>query len=144
MSLMLLHPTRMAESFNSKIKLFRANLRRVNVTIDCSASSLPNGSNAKNVLGIISTKLQNNQFNLYPNPVNSLARFHSQSHSGENIIVTVFNYMGQKVKVLSLYSDANGEADIDFNALQVEDGCYTLRVKAGSEVSTFKVLYNAK
>ena len=95
----------------------------------------------KEAVGIVNKESETAFFNLYPNPVN-----HSTTLSFviiyDNISVSIYNTLGQKIQDYFVNSSLNNELKIDFDALQVRHGVYFVNVTAGSETNTYKLLYN--
>ncbi|WCO00980.1 T9SS type A sorting domain-containing protein [Psychroserpens ponticola] len=73
-------------------------------------------------------------FELYPNPVNSIVNFKA-NNSVENI--TVYNALGQNVMTVTP-KVSQGVLDVS----QLSDGLYFMKVRINNKVSTFKVLKN--
>lgn len=119
------------------------NLLTATTSVACNASSLSNGSNARNS---ITTSLINynneNNFILYPNPTNNKL-FIDKKGSGSNkpITATLIDNLGRKIK--SFYWPNATEKEIELHGLDLKSGIYFLDLSSVDLTTHFKIIYNA-
>ncbi len=83
------------------------------------------------------------QFSLkqnYPNPFNPTTTIEYSIPKNENVNLTVYNLLGQKVKNLVNRNEKAGEYNIKFNASNLASGIYYYRLKSGNYVKTKKMI----
>ena len=76
----------------------------------------------------------------YPNPFNAIATVEYQLPFASNVYLSVFNTDGRLIGTLiNSYQNA-GEHQIEFNADSFPTGTYILRLEAGSQTQTMKLM----
>lgn len=100
---------------------------------------VPGGSNMREAeaTGIASINGQNGMTTIYPNPVNRVATI---SVPGKADIV-IYNNLGQLVYAASATNTNGSELTVDFNALGLKTGFYTVQVSDGQELNNYKIIY---
>ena len=95
---------------------------------------------------LVSVEGQNNstfQFSLsqnYPNPFNPITTISWQLAQGTNVIIKVFDMLGQDVATLiNGYKDA-GNYRTEFNAANLPSGIYFYQLRAGDFIDTKKMI----
>ena len=93
---------------------------------------------------VASEKLNPNSFNLlqnYPNPFNPSTLISYSLPSGSNVKLTVFNSLGQTVKILENGYKSAGEHSLTFNASELPSGVYFYRLEAGKFTQVRKMMF---
>jgi hypothetical protein len=72
-----------------------------------------------------------NLSNNYPNPFNSSTSFTFNLPRGENVLIEIFNILGQKVSLIAHDFFSAGSHQIDINAENLSTGVYFYRIQAG-------------
>lgn len=81
-----------------------------------------------------------NLYQNYPNPFNPETKIKFQVSENENIKITIFNALGQEVKII-LNSRVNpGTYEIDYNADNLNSGVYYYKMQAGDFSQTNKMV----
>ncbi len=76
----------------------------------------------------------------YPNPFNPTTTIPFRLNSPQNVVLTIFNIAGQKVKTLVQGELAVGDYTINWNAENVPSGVYFCRLESGKNVLTRKLI----
>jgi subtilisin family serine protease len=81
-----------------------------------------------------------NLFQNYPNPFNPTTTIKFTIPTTENVKLTLFNILGQEVRILVDEIKEAGVYNIDFNASELNSGIYIYKIESGSFVQTRKML----
>jgi hypothetical protein len=76
----------------------------------------------------------------YPNPFNPKTNFEFDLPKSENVNITIYNMLGQEVKILLNEFKNPGTYRVDFDASSLSSGTYIYRIKAGDFVDTKKMI----
>jgi len=76
----------------------------------------------------------------YPNPFNPMTTIEYQIPVLSKVELTIYNILGQKVRTLVNKKQPAGSYRLQFNASNLASGVYVYRLKAGSYVSSKKML----
>ncbi len=98
--------------------------------------SIPTGVNDKFKVNKFSYNLYQN----YPNPFNPVTTISLRIPYTQHIDLSVYNMLGQKVKTIYNGTAKAGIMDINFQADNLASGIYIYRIKAGSFISSKKML----
>ncbi|MGN8225295.1 T9SS type A sorting domain-containing protein [Gracilimonas sp. BCB1] len=77
--------------------------------------------------------------NAYPNPFNPTTTIGYTIPDAENVRLTVYNLVGQKISTLVNEKQSAGTHQIDFDASQLSSGIYFYRLEAGGQVLVKKM-----
>ena len=77
----------------------------------------------------------------YPNPFNPLTRIRFNLSISDNVEISVFNMLGQRVITLLDEKKTPGTHSIDFNADGLSSGIYYYRITVKGYSDTKKMLY---
>ena len=110
----------------------------------CYAPTVSGGSNARPALGVTPQAFNQSGFSLYPNPVSHSATLAIPEDVRGKLQVTIHDALGREVQHYEVDAELNREFSIDFEALHIKDGFYTLLVKTTDTESSYKIIYNAK
>jgi photosystem II stability/assembly factor-like uncharacterized protein len=83
-----------------------------------------------------STSLQQN----YPNPFNPSTTISYRLSSHTHVLLSVFNLLGQEVRVLENAAQDPGEYHVNFNADGLATGMYLYRLKTDASIETKKLI----
>ena len=108
--------------------------------ISCYNSSLSNGSNAREALGI-SRSLGDTGFEVYPNPITDRLNFSYKRTVSTSLTISIINHLGQKVWQYSESNLASPINEIDFEKLGLGAGFYSIEINCDDEKSISKVVY---
>ena len=120
------------------------NILTATTSVACYASSLSNGSNARNSMttNVINYNNENNII-LYPNPTNNKLVIDKKGlGSNKPIYATLTDNLGRKIK--TFYWANAGENEIELKALDLNSGIYFLNVLTEDGTVHFKIIYNAE
>ncbi len=102
-----------------------------NVTFDESEFTLP--------IGITEVAASFGTVSTYPNPANEVVNVSVNLNNNENVVVSMFNALGQVV-VTETRNMSAGSNNIQLNTSNLEAGIYMLSVTAGSATTTSKIV----
>ncbi len=97
----------------------------------------------ENITNGITSEILPDEFELfqnYPNPFNPSTKIKFTIPQNANVVLKVFNSIGQEVAELVNSEMENGVYEIDFNASGLASGVYIYRIVAGSFVATKKMI----
>jgi hypothetical protein len=77
----------------------------------------------------------------YPNPFNPSTQIQFNIPKTEKVRITIYNALGQRVKVLTEQTFAVGSHSVTFNAHKLASGVYYYHLQAGSYAQVKKMLY---
>ncbi len=77
----------------------------------------------------------------YPNPFNPATKIKYNLKSKENVSLKIYDMLGREVKTLVNQEMQPGVYEVEFSANQFASGVYLYRLKAGSFVSTKKMIF---
>ncbi len=77
----------------------------------------------------------------YPNPFNPATKISFSLPQPENVVLKVYNIVGQEVASLVNEHMNAGQHEVTFNAAKLASGIYFYRLKAGSFVSVKKMMF---
>lgn len=91
-----------------------------------------------NIAGINEFQTQNEELKIYPNPSNGNFTVWLKNYQANNPVeVTVYNFLGQKVKTVKSEGAVNNQVDV--SSLGLEKGMYLIEVKSGTGVANSKI-----
>ncbi len=76
----------------------------------------------------------------YPNPFNPTTMINFSLPATNNVQLTIYNILGQKVATLINQKMSAGSHSISFDASRLASGMYIYRLKAGNNVSEKKMI----
>jgi flagellar hook assembly protein FlgD len=76
---------------------------------------------------------------VYPNPVNGVAKVNMTLANSENVVVEIYNAVGQKVASVNYGDLAAGAHNLDVDFSSLEAGVYYVNVTTGTQVISKKV-----
>lgn len=79
-------------------------------------------------------------FQNYPNPFNSSTKIRFYLPSTEEVTLTVYNVLGQRVETLINQKLTEGDYTVNFDGSKLTSGLYFYQLKAGSHVETRKMI----
>ena len=92
----------------------------------------------QNATGIETNPANQTSFIVFPNPSNGNFTVWLKNYQDNNPVeVSIYNYLGQKVKTITEQSAVNKQ--IRVSSLGLEKGMYLVEVKSGTEVATSKI-----
>lgn len=77
---------------------------------------------------------------VYPNPVQSSAKFNIVSKQGGNLSIEITNLLGQNVMTINKGNVSAGSMQVSFDASQLNAGIYVYKVKVNSQSYTGKMI----
>ena len=80
-------------------------------------------------------KIQN-----YPNPFSTSTTIEYELHQTANVEIMIFNHLGQQIEKMVRTDGQKGKYQITWNASNLPNGIYFVRVRAGREMATGKVV----
>jgi len=114
----------------------------------CFATSLANGSNARQSL-VLSTKQvenKNNLFKIYPNPSSSKVFVTYRALSNQQVVFSIRNILGQRI-CEDYYSIAaeSGKHQFyfDFKSVNANSGIYFIYLSVGESSQKSKIIYSS-
>lgn len=96
-----------------------------------------NGSSC--TIGITEAASNANSFNVYPNPVNTVANVNLSLASSNAVVMTVSDMLGKVVFTNNYGTLRAGEHTLAIDAAKFEAGLYFVTIKAGEETITKKI-----
>ncbi len=83
-----------------------------------------------------------NRSNIFPNPVNTVAKLDLEMQNATQVTVSVRNMLGQVVKTMELGRLETGRQFIDLDLTDVTNGMYLIQVEMGSETHSHRIVKN--
>lgn len=77
----------------------------------------------------------------YPNPFNPSTRIFYKLNKNDNIILEIYNSLGQKIQTLYEGEQKSGEYYLDFNATNLPTGIYFCKLVTSDFTKTLKLVY---
>lgn len=117
---------------------------QVNGSNVASVSSFPAGTEMADAFEIeafvgVEESVDANAVNVYPNPVNGVAKVNMTLANSENVVVEIYNAVGQKVASVNYGDLAAGKHNLDVDFSSLEAGVYYVNVTSGTQVISKKV-----
>jgi hypothetical protein len=84
--------------------------------------------------------LTNKLYNNYPNPFNPITTIKYDIAKNANVKITIYNILGQQVKLLVDEFKKAGSYDVKFDATNLASGVYFYRIEAGSFIEAKKMV----
>ncbi len=81
-----------------------------------------------------------NLFENYPNPFNPITRIRFSIPQTELVNISVYNILGQKIRVLVNRIFNSGQHEISFNASNLSNGSYYYRLQVGNHAEVKKMI----
>ena len=79
---------------------------------------------------------------VYPNPFNETTNIEFSLNKDENVVVSVYNMLGEKVYSLNNGTMSQGDHMIQLNGANLSSGLYMVSLTAGDNTITRKVSLN--
>jgi hypothetical protein len=76
----------------------------------------------------------------YPNPFNPATKIRYSIPQSSNVVIKVFDILGNEIETLVNEEKPTGEYEVDFNAGNLTSGIYFYKLQAGSFVQTKKMI----
>lgn len=76
----------------------------------------------------------------YPNPFNPFTRINYEIPNDDRVTLKIYDIIGREVKVLENGYKQKGRYSVSFNASELASGVYLYQLKAGSYISTKKMI----
>ena len=76
----------------------------------------------------------------YPNPFNPATNISYSLEENSNVILKVFNILGQEIQTLVNKTQVAGDYEISWNSDDLPSGLYVYRLQAGQFVETRKMI----
>jgi hypothetical protein len=119
-------------------------LVQVNGSTVASVSSFPAGSEMADAFEIeafvgVEESVDASAVSVYPNPVNGVAKVNMTLANSENVVVEIYNAVGQKVASVNYGDLAAGAHNLDVDFSSLEAGVYYVNVTTGTQVISKKV-----
>ena len=76
----------------------------------------------------------------YPNPFNPTTKIKFTLPKAQNVMIDVYNQLGEKIRELVNRKFAAGNHDILFNASDLASGIYYYRIESGIFIETKKMI----
>ena len=117
----------------------------VELTVTDNQGATSTTKSPVNVTVVTSSELENlpTEFTLnqnYPNPFNPTTVINYDIPEATNVVLTVYNMLGQKMTTLVNENKSAGRYSINFDATLFSSGVYIYRLEAGQFVSTKKMM----
>ena len=117
----------------------------VELTVTDNQGATSTTKSPVNVTVVTSSELENlpTEFSLnqnYPNPFNPTTVINYDIPEATNVVLTVYNMLGQKMTTLVNENKSAGRYSINFDATLFSSGVYIYRLEAGQFVSTKKMM----
>jgi len=84
--------------------------------------------------------LSNRLYHNYPNPFNPKTRIRYEINKNISVKVTIYNILGQEVKVLVNEFKNAGRYEVDFDGTNYASGDYFYRIEAGDFIDAKKMV----
>jgi len=91
---------------------------------------------------VVESEIFDNQMELYPNPVDDHTTLTLNLLQEEEISIQLFNSIGQQVETLFQGTMKTGSQSLNFNLNHLIQGVYVIKVQAGNELTTYKLIKN--
>ncbi|MEX0686504.1 MAG: T9SS type A sorting domain-containing protein [Balneolales bacterium] len=78
-------------------------------------------------------------FDNYPNPFNPTTRIAFELANSSEVIMEVYNVLGENVETINLGTRSAGFHTVTYNAHNLSSGVYMVRMQVGNEVQTIKM-----
>ena len=82
------------------------------------------------------------EFNVFPNPFTDKTTISFLLNSNQNVIIDVFNMIGEKVKSINNGNLTAGSHTIELDRSKLSNGIYFISMKAGNNIYTEKIMIN--
>jgi len=77
---------------------------------------------------------------VFPNPTSGLTQIDFKLSSTDNVSIELYNLMGQKVETINSSAFAGGDHTVYFNAENINNGVYFIKVSSTDYTSTHKIM----
>jgi len=92
------------------------------------------------VQGVISKPKEHALLKVFPNPFSNFTTLEYKLEHDVTSNLTIYNHLGQQVKILVNEPQAKGVQKVQWNALGIPQGIYLCRLKAGNQFITKKII----
>ena len=82
---------------------------------------------------------QNNNILIYPNPVSNSMTINYNLSSSSNVLINVYDMLGNKIKEIANDRETSGQHSINWNASDVPQGIYLLQVIVDNKILNEKI-----
>jgi len=82
------------------------------------------------------------EFNVFPNPFTDKTTISFLLNSNQNVVIDVFNMIGEKVKSINNGNLSVGSHTIELDRSKLSNGIYFISMKAGNNIYTEKIMIN--
>jgi hypothetical protein len=108
------------------------------INYGCYAPVVGGGSNLRmSATGTATINGQNGSANVYPNPVSRVATITVPGKAE----IAIYNNLGQLVYESTATNPNGSELNVDFNALGLKAGFYSVEINTDQEISNYKIVY---
>ena len=88
--------------------------------------------------------LQNNTFNVFPNPANDAATIRFTLMKDEMVNVSIVDLLGKKTATVNQRNMIAGKNELQWNTEEVSDGMYLIQIQVGETKFTKKLIVSKK
>ena len=86
------------------------------------------------------TRQKKSLINIFPNPFSNFITIDYELENSADVNLTIYNYLGQQIKILVNEFQPKGGQQIQWNAEGLPAGLYFCRLKTGNQFITHKIV----